>query len=337
MKVLFLTSGHHVPSTRFRILQYVPHLRRHGVTCVVAHSCPPKYEAYRWIGWRLSERVRWLKRRCDLVRCRFGRFDVAVVEREIMAGDSAFFEAALRPLVDRLILDVDDGIFLEHPGKLARLAELADTVVAGNPQIATYFAPLARLVVMIPTALDLDRYPYRRAGRNEPPVVGWTGTSSNLPYLAALSRPLAELGKRRSFALNVIGDHDRGLAGLREAGIPVRFQKWRVSTEVSDLQRFDVGLMPLPDEPWAQYKCGLKILQYMAVGAVAVASPVGVNTRIIDNRRNGLLASTDDDWVEALARLIDDDALRQRLAEAAARESNMTTRCRDMSLPGWMS
>jgi glycosyltransferase involved in cell wall biosynthesis len=71
--------------------------------------------------------------------------------------------------------------------------------------------------------------------------------------------------------------------------------------------------MPLPDDQWAKGKCGFKALQYMALQFPPVASPVGVNSSIIDHGVNGFLCSTPDEWKESLSKLIEDAELRNRM------------------------
>jgi len=237
------------------------------------------------------------------------------VEREVFSGSSTEIEAALRPHVDRLILDVDDGVFLDQPEKFARLAELADTVVCGNQMIADHFQPLSRAVVTIPTVIDTTRYPVKEKF-GEPCVLGWTGSSSNLPYLLRLTPILGSLAAARNIRLHVVADRSEGLEELESAGVDVRFTRWNPHRETADLADFQIGLMPLADEPWARLKCGLKIIQYFGLGIPAVASPVGANVRIIRDGENGLLASTDDDWTRVLMSLMDDPEFRQKVDRA---------------------
>jgi glycosyltransferase involved in cell wall biosynthesis len=315
MKVLFLTSGPQTPATRFRILQYVPAFRARGIECVVSHSRPAKYEAYPWLGWRLSEQVRWLSRLLDVLRARMGRFDVAVVEREVFTDASTAIERALRPLVERMILDVDDGVFLKEPEKFTQLAALADTVVCGSRFIADYFRPLNDSVEVIPTVIDTRRYPQKQEFGAEC-VLGWTGTSSNLPYLLRLKSVLSTIAASRPLKLHVIADRPAGLDELQIPGLDVQFFDWHPVSEMADLRAFDVGLMPLPDVPWAKYKCGLKIVQYFGLGIPAIASPVGVNADLIQDGENGFVASTDEEWIKRLTALLDDPRLRERLGKA---------------------
>ena len=100
-------------------------------------------------------------------------------------------------------------------------------------------------------------------------------------------------------------------------GAEVVSRHWTADTEVEDLSDIDIGLMPLPDEPWALGKCGLKALRYMGLGIPAVVSPVGVNTEIVAHGENGLVANSDALWVDHLKTLIHDSGLRRRLGAEA--------------------
>jgi glycosyltransferase involved in cell wall biosynthesis len=100
----------------------------------------------------------------------------------------------------------------------------------------------------------------------------------------------------------------------------VETRSWSEETEVKEIQGFDVGIMPLPDEPWERGKCGYKIIQYMACGKPTVASPVGVNQHIIAEGVDGFLAATPVQWVQALRTLRHDHGLRGRMGKAARRK-----------------
>jgi hypothetical protein len=75
----------------------------------------------------------------------------------------------------------------------------------------------------------------------------------------------------------------------------------------------DIGLMPLVDDEFQRGKCGLKLLQYMAAGIPAVASPVGVNKSIIRDGNTGFLASTPMEWANALEKLLTSPILRSSM------------------------
>ena len=83
--------------------------------------------------------------------------------------------------------------------------------------------------------------------------------------------------------------------------------------EVEELQGFDVGLMPIPDDPWTRGKGGYKLLQYMATGLPVVTSPVGINQRLVAHGEVGFWALDAVEWEEGLARLIENPELRHRM------------------------
>ena len=114
-------------------------------------------------------------------------------------------------------------------------------------------------------------------------------------------------------------------------GVAVVHRPWSEAGEIAELQACDVGVMPLPDDPWARGKCGLKLLQFMAAGRPVVASPVGVNATIVRDGENGLLAADEEAWFQGLRQLTD-PALRRRLGAAGR-----ATVARDYSLSGWAS
>jgi glycosyltransferase involved in cell wall biosynthesis len=88
---------------------------------------------------------------------------------------------------------------------------------------------------------------------------------------------------------------------------------WRAASEVDDLRPIDIGVMPLPDDKWSRGKCGLKALQYMALGIPTICSPVGVNTDIIRDGENGFIADGEDEWLERLTWLLHSAELRERI------------------------
>jgi glycosyltransferase involved in cell wall biosynthesis len=71
--------------------------------------------------------------------------------------------------------------------------------------------------------------------------------------------------------------------------------------------------MPLEEDRWSEGKCGFKIIQYMALGIPAVASPVGVNKKIIENSLNGFLCKEEEEWYHAISSLLEDANLRNEM------------------------
>jgi glycosyltransferase involved in cell wall biosynthesis len=162
-----------------------------------------------------------------------------------------------------------------------------------------------------PTTIDTDKYAVEERVENEVPIIGWSGSFSTVPYLDSLRGALGRLAQQEQFKLRVIGTSEYSIEGVNAEALP-----WRSATEVSDLRPLDIGIMPLPDDEWARGKCGLKALQYMALGIPTVCSPVGVNSKIISHGENGFLATSEDEWITVLTQLLHSASLRRKVGLA---------------------
>ncbi len=317
MRILFLSSGAVVPSSRFRIVPYVRHFRAEGHTVVVAHSFPQKYDYFPWMGFRPSQLLKRSVRWWHWLRSRLQRFDLVFIDREIFDSESMDMELRFRESCGRLVLDLDDAVFLRYPEKFQRLIPMADLVVCGNRFLMDRVRPLNSSLCHLPTCVEMSRYTcrdYDRVLETDPVVIGWMGTTGNLPYLSEAAGALRRLAARRAFELRLVVPDSSALSRIDLRGVRVVSGPWTAEREITDLQRFDVGLMPLfPDQEWDLYKCGLKLIQYLAVGVPAVASPVGVNAEILDGSQHGFAATTPEEWYDALDLLTGSLSLRRQM------------------------
>ncbi|MGD0015989.1 MAG: glycosyltransferase family 4 protein [Verrucomicrobiia bacterium] len=330
MKLLFLTQTSALgPSSRYRVYQLLPLLEKLGIHCEVSPAIDEQLyrQLYLFTKERSSRRAAflaaWRKRRDDLRR--IDSFDAVFVQKGVFPGLYSGFESRIagrKPLV----FDFDDAIWLPREGGNPLLRALhrertvqdilhcATAVIAGNEFLAEYARRFNRNVTVIPSAIDLDRYPsqLKLASMNArgQPVIGWIGSSTTLPYLKALRQVFEKL----QFVPRVIASGDPTVLGF-----PVDFRPWRPENESAELAQFDIGIAPLPDTPWEQGKCGVKVLQYMACGIPVVASAVGVHKQIIQHGENGFLVRTEAEWIERLQVLLADAALRARLGASSRR------------------
>jgi glycosyltransferase involved in cell wall biosynthesis len=160
----------------------------------------------------------------------------------------------------------------------------------------------------------VDTLSYNRARKKESQgrvIIGWTGSSTSQTYLESFTPLLRELMQQRCVELHVISDRKP-----ETPGVSVVWHRWSPETEIADLARFDIGIMPMPDDQWSRGKCSMKALLYMAMGIPTICSAVGMNREVIQHSENGFLANTNEEWLGCLNALIDDSVLRQRLGAA---------------------
>ena len=119
--------------------------------------------------------------------------------------------------------------------------------------------------------------------------------------------------------MQIISNTDSGIEFELLGNTPCQMTLWSPQQEIPAIKAMDVGLMPLSDSPWMKYKCALKAIQYMALGAVAVCSPVGVNADIIRHGENGYLPKRDEEWFEILEFLVKNRESLEGVREAARR------------------
>jgi glycosyltransferase involved in cell wall biosynthesis len=334
-RVLFIASHRkdRAPGQRFRFEQYLPYLEQHGIECELSPIISEAddrilYQPGRYLQ-KLGLHLRAMRtRRRDVARA--AGFDVVFVFREAILTGSTAYERRLRARGPRLVFDFDDAIWnldvsdanrrmawLKNPGKTAELIAMADLVFAGNAYLADYARRHNDKVVIVPTTIDTDEYVRAVPRAAEGPVcIGWSGSVTTIKHFEQAVPALRALrgrhGSRVSF--KVIGD-----ASYVNDDLGIRGLAWTRRDEIAELSTIDIGIMPLPDDEWARGKCGLKGLQYMALEIPTVMSPVGVNGEIVRDGENGFLASSTEQWVETLSRLVESPDVRVAVGAAGRR------------------
>jgi len=147
------------------------------------------------------------------------------------------------------------------------------------------------------------------------PVVGWIGSPTTAAYVRGLANVFRRVRDRHPFVLRVSGAGEP----LELPGLEIEQPPWTLESEVRLFNTCDIGVYPLADDEWSKGKCGFKAIEFMACGVPVVAAAVGVNREIIEDGVNGFLASTEDEWVDKLGRLLTSRELRQRFGEAGRR------------------
>lgn len=330
LRVLFLTRyGRLGASSRQRCFLYLEALNAAGIGGDVCPFLGDDYVCRLNSGLPIGiARILRAYARRLMVLLRARRYDLLWVEKEALPWLPAWPELALfRMAATRTIVDYDDALFHAYDQhrsavvrgllgfKIDRIMSAADLVVVGNSYLGRRAkAAGARAVAEIPTVVDVKCYLERRFASPRAAArfnIGWIGSSLTSSYLEMLRPALSELASRLPLRIILIGAAEGVLAGL-----PVERVPWSLKTEATELARFDVGLMPIPDRPWERGKCGYKLIQYMASALPVVASPVGANREIVVSGETGFLAETDDEWLASLSRLYHDPKLRHTMGAA---------------------
>ncbi len=331
MKILFIApypTGK-AGSQRFRFEQYFKVLDKKGWQYRVSSFLDDS-------AWKfLYQKGHVFKKVLALFRGYFRRFfllftlsqyDIVFIHREAAPFGPPVFEwLVIRLFRKYSIFDFDDAIWLSNASesnvKLTKnfkrfknvndICRWATVVSVGNQFLADFAKQYNSNVVINPTTIDTDDHHNTTTDHsNQTFIIGWTGSHSTVQYLDLIKDVLERLEKKYTFEFHVICD-----TPPRFKLKSMVFKTWTKNLEIEELLKFNVGVMPLPDEIWTKGKCGFKALQYLSLGVPAVVSDVGVNSSIVDDNINGCICRTEEEWYLALEKLITDSEYLKSLSQ----------------------
>jgi glycosyltransferase involved in cell wall biosynthesis len=316
------------PGQRFRIEEWEPILAESGVEITYSPFETNELKGILHRPGRVLAKIKAVthemgRRRSELDS--IGDYDLVYLFREAALMGPPWFERKIARSGVPVVFDFDDAIFvsykspsngylsyLKFPSKTSEICRLSTHIMAGNEFLAEYAREFNKNVTIVPTTIDTNKYlPKQPNTLDDKITIGWSGSFSTIQHLDTVRDVLQELARTEKFRLQVIGTPEYEISG-----VDVESMQWRADSEVEDLGQIDIGIMPLPDDNWSKGKCGLKALQYMALGIPTVCSPVGVNSTIIDDGVNGFLAGDAAEWIAKLKQLIHDLGLRNKMGRA---------------------
>lgn len=314
-------------SSRIRMYQYLDYFRKNGINITISPLLDINYinMLYKHNKINYIAIIKGMIRRViDLLSSE--KHDLLWIEKELFPWVPFFVEKVFEARIPYLA-DYDDAIFHNydiHPRRIVTclLGRKIDEIMA-NAAVVTagngYLAERARSagaprVEILPSVINLESYPLVEVPVNDIFTIGWIGSPSTAKHLLDAEIALKQVCKNRGGKVVLIGAGENPFSGLMAT-----MRDWNEATQSMEIGNFDVGIMPLPDNPWERGKCGFKLIQCMACGKPVVASPVGVNREIVVEGVNGFLASTSKEWVDALLRLRADPELRRAMGEKGRR------------------
>ena len=337
-RILALLPGQlgYSPGQRSTIELWEPPLRQAGFVLEYAPFETPALRGALGQRGRILLKVQEMRRayshRVRLLRDVSG-FDAVYVYREAALIGPALLERWVARRGLPIIYSLDDPLYIPYVspsngwlsylkffGKVATICRLSRVVIVNSRFHLEYAQRYCPNVRQIPSLIDGNVYRYSPdARRGDPVCVGWSGSPTTAANLRLVVQALTELGRRVNYRLHLIGAER-----LEIPGVECTAQPWTAESEVQDLAQLDIGLAPLLDNEWNRRKFNLKVAQYMALGIVPVATPLGSNPDVIEPGIDGFLASTTQEWAHHMEVLVRDGARRSGMAERAARKAHTT-------------
>lgn len=326
VNVLFLVPypPKSAPSQRFRVELFEPVLQGNGIHYEIKSFLDRKTWDILFKDGHYFSKVSgilkgYLRRFKHILHAR--RFDYVFIHREAAPLGPPVFEWLLSKVFrKKIIYDFDDAIWIQNISaanraaawlkaywKVKYICKWSYKTAGGNDFLRNYAAQFARQAVVLPTCVDMERkHNLVKDHHTGKPVIGWTGSHSTLHFLDRILPVIKSLQEKYAFRFLVIADKNPGL-DLKDW----EFIPWNESTEIKDLIKMDIGIMPAVQDAWSEGKCGFKLIQYLSLGIPAVADAVGVNKKIIEHEKNGFLSHHFSDWEQYLEILISSPETRK--------------------------
>jgi glycosyltransferase involved in cell wall biosynthesis len=258
------------------------------------------------------------------------RFDAVFVYREAALLGPAFLEKMVARRGVPIIYQLDDPLFVPYTSpsngylsylkffsKISEICRLAKVVMVNSTPIREYVSQYNQNIWQVPSVVDTSEYVFRPESLEKQPdevCIGWSGSPTTMKNIRVIAGALSKLAKQVPHRVHLIGGTEFDLPG-----VPYVAQKWSPETEVEDLRKMQVGMVPLPVNEWNKRKFYMKTAQYMALGIPTVATPLGSNPEVVQHGVTGFLADSEAEWIDYLSLLIKDRELRLRMSHAAAK------------------
>ena len=325
IKILFLAPNPEGigASQRFRFEHYLPYLSNLNIryqyrTFINKNDYPYIYKR----GLILKKILIILKGLVNRFFLLFTipNYDFIYIHREAAPIGPPIFEWVTSKFFNKkIIYDFDDSIWIRQASevnpfaaplkcswKVTKIISWSWKVSVGNQFLKNFALAFNQNVCIIPTVVDTENvhtFQKQRVKKNRK-IVGWTGTFSNFNNFSLVLPAIKRIQNEFNIQFFIIADKDPKLIELEYHYIP-----WNKKTEINDLRKLDIGIMPLLDGEVQRGKCGFKAIQYMAIGIPPVISPVGVNTEIVKDGENGFLAQSSDDWYIKIKILLENNEI----------------------------
>jgi glycosyltransferase involved in cell wall biosynthesis len=266
--------------------------------------------------------------------------DIVVFQREFPSNLSSYLAVTAQAanLGKPVVMDMDDDLLalpIHHPDRVklnyakAQIPILLGMVQAKALTVTTpYLADRLRKyntnIFVLPNFLDDTLWQFN-APQVEPVSdkirIFYMGTVTHVPDLEMLKPAF------RGLAMKYPGQLEFVFYGANlefEEDIPAIVTNCQSETfvyadyvKVALSQKANIAIAPVEDIPYNHCKSSIKFFEYSAMGLPGVYSRVTPYSLVVEEGINGFTASTIDEWIDALSRLIENSQLREKVTLAA--------------------
>lgn len=257
-------------------------------------------------------------------------YETVIVRRELLWFNdygNLFMDRLLLKIHPNTILDFDDDIAFakKEPRKITSLygkilfedgkkftnsLKLYKKFIVGSNYLADYVIKENRSinfvdVLVLPTCVNYANFGIKQYDNLKHIIsIGWVGGNNNLFLLNLIIAPLNRLAEKYDIELIVISGKRYQ---SKEANFKIRNIQWSLETEVENIKQIDIGIMPLTYTHRDKGKCSFKLIQYMGLGIVSIATNVGMNTEVINLTNEEGFLTDNNMWTETF-----ETAIKQR-------------------------
>jgi len=332
MKLLALTKySYEGPSSRYRFYNYQKCFQENGISMTIKPLFSKRYfQSSNKLQKSIVVLCSYVKRFSEVLKLLvLKKYDLVLIEYELFPYMPSWFEYLLKRRGIKYIVDYDDAIFHKYDlskniliklllkKKIASVICNAYKVIVCNNYLKNYALQYHEKIITLPTVVPLDKYILEQEAyktEQQKFTIGWIGSRTTSPYILEIL-PVFEsfIENKSDVQFNLIGFDHLLLSDEEIEKYHLNIIKWSEKNEIKDMLAFDVGIMPLHDDPWSRGKCGFKLIQYMSCKKPVIASPVGVNVDIVEEGVNGFLVENKAQWLRAFEKLYQSKKLREKI------------------------
>jgi glycosyltransferase involved in cell wall biosynthesis len=223
-----------------------------------------------------------------------------------------------------VIYDICDPVWEHHPNRVDRTLSLADGVITSGNTLRDYASKHTNKVFVVPMSVETDKFRPIDVEDQKQPVIGWVGNGPDYrEYLALLLEPLEQLASEFDFKFFLTSARNDDKVHALFDGSPFKtdIRDWVPQEDlVTEMNRIDIGVVPLSKTGWSEGKSPIKILEFGACGIPVVVSAVGDARQMVENGEDGFLIEEKREWYERLPQLLSDQNLRNKMAKKSRKK-----------------